>query len=56
MGHIASYLSSQRRRQGDREFEVMLHFIGSSKPAWATYREFKAFLGYIGRFGLAYAI
>lgn len=34
----------------------MLHFIGSSRPAWATYREFKAFLGYIGRLRLACVI
>lgn len=42
--------STQRWRQGDCEFEVMLHFIGSSRPALATYREPKAFLGYTGRF------
>lgn len=28
----------------------MPHFIGSSRPALATYRELRAFLGYTGRF------
>lgn len=36
--------SAQRWRQGDCEFEVTLHFIGSSRPAWATYREAQASL------------
>lgn len=42
--------STQRWRQGDFEFEIMPHFIGSSRPALATYRELRAFLGYTGRF------
>lgn len=57
MGHDAHIPVIPVLRGGDRdcESEVMLNFIDSSKPAWVTYRKFRAFLGYTGRFGLACA-